>query len=412
MKVAIINRSDLTGGAAIFTYRLLQALRAEGIDANMLVTHRKGDDEHVVSYASAIPDAFHFYAERLEIFCSNGFSRTNLFTVDSANYGRSIDSLPQVQEADVVILNWVNQGAASLRSIERLCKMGKPVIWTMHDMWNCTGVCHHAYDCNGFESSCGTCPLLSSTSHNDLSHRTWCRKRELYKMPNLHFVSVSSWLAQKCHQSSLLHDRTIEVIPNTTDVSHFRYDRQPNADYGIPSHRYVLAMGAARLDNPIKGFDILIAVSQWIKEHRPQLAEKLHLLLFGDMRDTSLLQQLALPYTHLGPVSAHRVSDILAHSDVLLSTSLYESFGGTLIEGQAAGCMPVTFGNGGQVDIVDHKRNGYIAAYKDVADFAAGIEWAIEQGVERKFLHDEMLCRFSPQIVAGKYIKLFERLLR
>ncbi|MBP3349318.1 MAG: glycosyltransferase [Bacteroidaceae bacterium] len=411
MKVAIINRSDLRGGAALSSYRLMHALRHEGVDASMLVCDAVGSDTHVTNYAHPLLDKYHFLAERLQIFCNNGFSRENLFKVDTADWGRDLSHHPIVQDADVVLLNWINQGAMSLDSIARICRSGKPVVWIMHDMWNCTGICHHAYDCERFKQACGACVYLASQSSTDLSHRSWRNKKVLYAMPNLHFVSVSNWLADKCRHSSLLGAKKVEVIPNTMPVESFTYARKPNADIGLLPDVKVIAMGAARLDDPVKGFDILIDTTRYIREHRPQLAHKLHLMLFGDIRDASLLQQLALPYTHLGTIRNHQIADVLSHADILLSTSLYESFGATLFEGQAAGCVPVTFGNGGQADIVNHLSTGYIARYKSCEDVANGIEWAVTTSIDRAMLHNEVVNRFSPQVVARRYIDYLSSLL-
>ncbi len=410
MKVAIINRSDLRGGAAVFTYRLMHALRRQGVEATMLACDVIGNDPHVIDYAHPLLDKFHFLAERVQIFCNNGFSRDNLFKVDTAQFGRNICSHPVVQEADVIMLNWINQGALSLDAISQLCRMGKPVVWTMHDMWNCTGVCHHAYDCTRYHDSCGACPYLASASSHDLSYTTWCKKKKLYEMPNLHFVSVSQWLCDKCATSALMRHKPVAVIPNSVPVDEFSYCRKPNSDYNLPPHVKVIAMGAARLDDPVKGFDILIDTSRHLVQQHPDCAQTLHLLLFGDIRNAALLQQLALPYTHLGRVCSDEVNHIMTHADIVLSTSLYESFGGTLIEGMASGCVPVTFGNGGQTDIVSHLHNGYIARYKSAQDIAQGIKWAVNNPIDRVVLHDDVAQRFSPHVVARRYIDLMQSL--
>ena len=156
-----------------------------------------------------------------------------------------------------------------------------------------------------------------------------------------------------------------------------------------------------------KGFDVLIKVTKHIAENKPELAGRLHLLLYGSIRNASLLSSIAIPYTFIGTVNGmDNINNIYRHADVVLSTSLYETLPGTLIEGQASGCVPVTFGNGGQADIVDHKRNGYIARYIDVADFAQGIEWAIDAGISRNALHNEVQQRFSASAVAQSYIEL------
>ena len=47
MKIAIINKSDLNGGAAVVSYRLMNALREHGVDAKMLVTEKLGKDGNV-----------------------------------------------------------------------------------------------------------------------------------------------------------------------------------------------------------------------------------------------------------------------------------------------------------------------------------------------------------------------------
>ena len=406
MKIAIINKSDLNGGAAVVSYRLMNALRAHGVDAKMLVSEKLGNDANVVCYANACKDRYAFFAERLQIFLQNGFSRENLFKVDTADFGRDISSHPIVQDADVIMLNWINQGAVSLDCVKQLCATGKPVIWTMHDMWECTGVCHHAYECDRYKQSCGKCMYLKSTSDGDLSRRTWLKKKEVFSAPNLHFVAVSNWLGGKCRESGLLGDKNVVVIPNTIAVDDYSFVRRSNVDFEIPQDRKVLVMGAARLDDPVKGFPLLLGSFKWLKASKPEVAKKLHLILFGSIRDASLLLEIDIPFTYLGSIEEKRVKDVLAHADVVLSSSFYETLPGTLIEGMAAGCVPVTFGNGGQGDIVEHLRTGYIADYKSHEDFARGIEWAINADISRETLHNEMKTRFSPPVIVEKYLSM------
>ena len=63
---------------------------------------------------------------------------------------------------------------AFIEGVEKIIALGKPVIWTMHDMWCMTGICHHAGDCRGYLKKCGNCPLLGKRGgDNDLSHKIW-----------------------------------------------------------------------------------------------------------------------------------------------------------------------------------------------------------------------------------------------
>ena len=47
-----------------------------------------------------------------------------------------------------------NQGMLSLTDIRRIIQSGKPIVWTMHDMWPFTGICHYAGDCDKYATQC------------------------------------------------------------------------------------------------------------------------------------------------------------------------------------------------------------------------------------------------------------------
>lgn len=117
MKVVLINKSDSTGGAAVVSKRLVEALRGINIDARMLVVEKLSDAPYVALAASPKRAAIPFLAERLKIFCSNGFSRAELFKADTASDGLPLCRHPWVREADVVVLGWMNQGMLSLKGI-------------------------------------------------------------------------------------------------------------------------------------------------------------------------------------------------------------------------------------------------------------------------------------------------------
>lgn len=416
MKILIINKSDSVGGAAVVSRRLLHALSDSGVDARMLVIDRNCTDDGLVgSYASPIADKAAFLAERIQIFLNNGHSRENLFKVDTANFGRDLSAHPWVREADVIMLNWVNQGALSLRAVDKICALGKPVIWTMHDMWNCTGICHHAYGCESFKSSCGRCQYLTQRHVYDLSTSIQKKKSKLYSKysDNLTFVPVSTWLATRCRESSLMENASIVTIPNAFPIDEFGFVRQTDGDIREAVGKKVVVMGAARLDDPIKGFEYAVDGLNKVAETYPELAANLHLLLYGTIRNEKLIDKIAISHTFLGKVSGAGVlNNIYTQADVVLSTSLYETLPGTLIEGQASGCVPVTFGNGGQCDIVEHQKTGYIARYCDTDDVAAGIKWAVESGISREDLHKAVESKFAAPKVAAAYLDLCRSLLQ
>ena len=402
MNVVIINRSDALGGAAIASQRLCLALQGQGVDARLLVRDRRSDMPWVQAVGGPLGNRYRFLAERLNIYLRNGMRRDTLFRIDTATHGMDLSRHPAVRQADAVIVGWTNQGMLSLNDVQRLVALGKPLIWVMHDMWNCTGVCHHAEDCEGYLNQCESCPLLPA--HSRLAQRTWLRKQQLYGHTGIHFVAVSRWLEQVCRKSSLMRDARISVIPNPIDASEMQPGFLDDNPWHVEAGRKVVVMGAARLDDPIKGFDILIDTLAWLKAHRPEVADRLHLVLYGNLRDTTLLNRIAIPFTHLGYVTD--LQHVYRHAHVVLSTSRYESFGYTLAEGMACGCLPVTTGRGGQPDIVRHGENGFIAAEGTPEQLSQGLAWALDASIPREQLHQWVEQNFSPQQVAKQFIDI------
>lgn len=413
LKVTFISHSDLLGGAGVVTWRLMQALNAKGVDARMIVYTKYSDSDKVAVTGSRFSRGWNFTLERFGILARNDFNRSDLFKVSVADHGMPLWRHPWVADADVINLSWINQGLLSLDGIRRIAALGKPIVWTMHDMWTMTGICHHAYECTRFHDSCGCCPFLKSDNPSDLSNRVWRQKHTLYGEVPVHFVAVSNWAAERARSSSLMKDMPVTVIPNAFPIESFMtepIDDFPRFD-PIPNRRRLI-FGAARLDDPIKGLDTLIDALNLLFDNNPEIGINTGVILFGDIRDKSILDRLRFAVLNMGRVDDPRLlRQLYASSVAVLSTSRYETLPGTLIEGQASGCLPVTFGNGGQADIVTHLKDGYIARSGDVEDFANGIIWALGQKVDRRALHDSVGSRFGADSVADRYISLYESLL-
>lgn len=392
MKVTLVNHSDTLGGASVVTYRLLKALRAEGVDARLLVKFKSTDDPYVETIGSKLAIKLNFLAEHLRIFLRNGFSRKKLFKASIASDGLKVASHPLVKDADIVVLSWVNQGMISFDEIK---KIEAPLVWTMHDMWNCTGVCHHAGICEKFKKECNTCEILNSKKYYDLAWQTQTFKNLLYIVKPIHFVAVSSWLAEKSRESKILKNRPISVIPNAFPVNDFHAGKKEN----------IIVMGAACLDDDVKNFPKAIAALNGLAETRSDFK----VLFFGILKDSSILNQAKFPYKHLGMISD--IPSVYVNARVVLSTSHYETLPGTIVEGMASGCIPVTTGNGGQRDIVDHLSTGYIAD-DTIEDVTRGLNWALDNtSITTEQLVNSVTEKFSAQKIARQYIKLFEELI-
>ena len=407
--IVLVCTSDLLGGAAVVTYRLMNALKKLGVKASMLVMNKFSDDPDVHVIGSRLSRKIKFVAERGYIFTHNGFNRADHFKVSVANTGFDISRHPLVKEADAVILSWINQGLLSLADIRRLAATGKRLAWVMHDMWCMTGACHHAQDFHGFKEHCGNCRYFyDEKKEKDLSYKGISRKEALYNsIPGLKFVAVSSWLRDRANDSRLLQGRDLHLIANAFPAEDFYISPKGiELPDEIDFSKKLIIMGAARLDDPIKNFPLAVSSLNRLVEMDCRLAEGCQAVFFGDIRDKTYLDDLKMPYVYLGPVSNRSmITELYARSTVVLSTSLFETLPGTIIEGMSAGCTPVTTGNGGQRDIVEHGFTGYITG-NDSDEIASALIVALKVPFDRRLQHEATKSRFSDEVIAQRFIEL------
>lgn len=403
LKILIINHSDTAGGASVVSRRLMDALCAEGADARMLVVHKNTDSLRVAEAASPRRARLPFLAEHADIYLHNGRSRDTLFRISTGRFGLPLHDHPWVREADVILLNWVNQGMLSLREIGRIASR-KPVIWTMHDQWNMTGVCHYTAGCDHWLTGCHDCPLVG---RGNMAARVYAAKKKLYERSRIRFVAVSHRLAELCRQSPLMADAEINVIPNAFPVDRFGITPAlTRHQLGLPDAGRIVVMGAARLDDPVK--NLPLAIEALNRAAAPDILP----VFYGEIRCPEILKSLKRKYIWLGVLhDTAKVRALMARAAVVLSTSVWETLPGTVIEGIASGAVAVATDNGGQADIVTPGVTGYLVAANATPDeVAEAIDRALElpQTPEaRAARHHDMATRFGAPAIARRYLTLF-----
>lgn len=414
MKVVLVSTYERKGGAAIACYRLKEALLKEGVDVMLLTAYKTSDDPTVITPFDTrwkrLKNRFHFYKERFSIFIKNGFSRKNLFAVSIADSGTDISALPVIREADIIHLHWVNQGFLSLQNIHQLIKLGKPMVFTMHDMWYCTSICHHARSCDRFMSICRECPYLQYPGAFDLSYKVWLKKQFL-RNPDIVFTSVSRWLVKRAGESVLMETNKIFVIPNVIDTEVFypRDREKVRMSLGISDNSKVVVFGAAKLNDENKGFKLL---KQSLKDSK--YCREINLFLFGEIkRDKDFLKDIPCNYRYLGEIgNSEDLARIYSAADVTVMPSHYETFGQTLAESMACGTPVVAFNSSGQTDIIDHLENGYLVTYPFTSDFVEGMDWVLDHTNPemRKKCIDKIKRCFSRDVIVRQYLDLYHDL--
>ena len=409
MRILIVNTSERTGGAAVAANRLMKALNNNGAKAKMLVRDKETETLTVVPLPHSPRLRWHFLWERLVIFCRLHFSRQHLFEVDIANAGYDITKLPEFQEADVIHLHWVNQGMLSLKGIQKILQSGKPVVWTMHDIWPVTALCHVTLGCQHFTSQCGNCRLLpGGGSSHDYSTTIWQRKQRMLADENIYFVACSHWLESEAKRSALLKGQKITSIPNPIDTRIYKRGNKQEARQrlGLPLDKKLILFASQRVTNVNKGMDYLIEACRQL-----QISDAAVVILGGHAEE--VVSQLSLEAYPLGYVNdEQRIVDVYHASDVFVLPSLSENLPNTIMEAMACGVPCVGFKVGGIPEEIDHRRNGYVAEYRSAEDLARGIRWILAEADYEELSKNavqKVVQNYSQQSVALKYLDVYHQ---
>ena len=376
MNILIVNTSDIHGGAAIAAYRLMNALLREGEHVKMLVRDKQTDHTGVIPAGGKLQNKINFYLERGVIFLRNRFTKRHLFDISIANTGLSITDLLAFREADVIHLHWINQGMLSLDEIGRIIASGKKIVWTMHDMWPFTGICHHAAGCTRYERSCGECPWLRSPSRNDLSHQLFLAKQAVYTRGQITFVACSNWLRELAAKSPLTAGHRVISIPNPIDTTFYiPMDKsEARQRLKLPEDKKIVLFAAVKASDPRKGIDYLAEASRIMAQQHDDI-----LFLIAGNDGEELGERLSLPARSLGYVAPQDMAGVYNAADLFVTPSLQENLPNTIMEAMACGTPCVGFRTGGIPEMISHGTNGYVAAYKDAEDLANGILWTLYQ---------------------------------
>jgi len=411
MKILIVNTSERTGGAAVAAGRLMHALQVNGMEVTMLVRDADTANPSVRTIASRLLKKLPFFLERLTIFLANRFSKKNLFEVSTANFGFDITKRAEFKEADVVHLHWVNQGMLSLSTIQKIVRSGKKIVWTMHDMWPLTGICHYSGECRRYVSNCGNCPLLQMPAENDISRGTFQKKEKIYSNAGIQFVCCSNWLLQQVHSSALFPGNLIIQIPNPINTQLFTPGDaiQARKRLGLPLDKKLILFGAYSITDQRKGIRYLIEATHLLAD----LKDKVELVFCGVAKQ-ELLDIIGLNTKSLGYISDQATMiSVYQAVDCFVIPSLEENLPNMIMEAMSCGVPCVGFRTGGIPEMIMHGETGYVADYKSSEDLAKGIRSMVspEETPFRKTARTFVLEHYSETAVADKYRQIYEKRL-
>lgn len=100
--------------------------------------------------------------------------------------------------------------------------------------------------------------------------------------------------------------------------------------------------------------------------------------------------------------------------DVMIVPSLQENLSNVIMESLACGTPAVGFDIGGNNDMIEHQKNGYLAKAFDATDLAYGIEWVLNSENYEELCQNargKVLREFDSVMVAKEYIEMYATIL-
>ena len=425
-KIVHLSTYDF-GGAGKAAYRLHKGLQKIGLDSTMLVMNKRSKDSSV----KVLPADYSQSSTRcldVPTFDSPSWDRqwmrwcsliseyknrpAGLEIFSDASSDTRLDLIQEIEDADIINLHWV-AGVLNYRAAS--CAFGKkPIVWTLHDMNPFTGGCHYSGSCRKYINACGGCPQLGSDIEGDLSRENWNHKFSAYQTLNLNIVAPSQWLGQCASESKLISGFPVAVIPYGLPLDIFT--PYPKAEIrkaiNIPESAKVILFGAASIDNTRKGFHYLLEALNGIPQNGKY---DIRVLTFGGVPE-GLGMDSKHPLSHLGHFSDEKqLAYVYSAADVFVIPSLEDNLPNTVVESMACGTPVVGFDVGGIPDMIDHRKNGFLAKPGDIGSLIEGIDWAMscsDRGSNISALcRQKAVTKYPLEGQASAYQKLYEQII-
>lgn len=415
MRIVHLNTVDNHGGAAKTAVRIIESLIE--YEVKLIVLKKSLKKQWIIGIDEKRFQKIFFInflkiIEKLKI--SKHRKRKLIFS--SGTLGIRVAQRKEILEAEIIHLHWINGTFISINEIEMLLKSGKQVVWTLHDSWAFTGGCHIREGCDKYKNKCGKCKILFSNDENDISRKLLQEKIVKFNYENLTIVTPSKWLGNCAQKSSIFKNKKVRVIPNPINTKKFKKFNKLECreKMGINSNKILLAFGAINsVKTKYKGYEYLVKLIENIEGKYGDLNDQVELVVFGVAGEIKM--NTSIKINAFGELNEEEMILIYNSCDVFINPSIEDNFPNTTLESLACGVPNVAFETGGLIDMIEHKKNGYIAKYKSVEDLMDGVKWCIDN-LDKGFLQinarKKIEENYSYKQISKEYSELYKKIIK
>ena len=404
-------------GAMAAAYELHKALLETGTKSVFFVREKTRDDNSIIDlgYDDSVEERMYRIINKLYFEENRKNSGVASVSFDCLGIQWNKQLEDRLKEYDIFHIHWV-AGFLSMDNIYQLARLGKPIVWTMHDFHPFTGGCHCPELCLKYENDCSECPELSK-SYLNITKNILLEKQ--YKYPkSIQIVTASKWLKEIVFRSRVFQNNSCEVIPIGVDTECFIQKNKGGMKkkVGLSVDTKVILVGAQSLNQNVKGYihfnRVLEIISSdcYCKELIKK--QKLILLTFGYGGKFKNYKS-EIPVVNMGFIKEReRLCDIYNAADVFVFPSVQDTFGMTAVEAMACGVPTVAFDVSAMSDVIISGVNGYKAELNDYSAMASYVMQILKENpINAEDCRKQIIENYSLKCEAEKMLRLYHMMI-
>ena len=370
-KIIHLNYYEEHGGAAQAAFRLHNELLSHNISSEYWAVVKSSSSEKTIQ----VKIKHRLFWQRVSAAICRLQLSSNKAPKSLGVFSSGIIEKINQSDADIVHFHWIN---GEMLSIKEVSKITKPVEWTFHDTWPICGT-EHYFNMGDSATDRYLHGYLNSNKEDiglDVDKYVWNLKRRHWSDFYPYIVTPSKWLRDLVNKSKLFQNRNIAFIPNGINTNEWKaLDKSKARDcFGINLSSKVVSMGAMTMDNEIKGGKLLRSIMDKLLQDKS--CSDIVFLVSGAGESKYINENATVVRTGLLRTN-EQMRQFYNVADLFILPSLIDNLPNMLMEAMACGTPCVGFNTGGVPEMIDHKKNGYVAESFNVDDFVNGMKWVL-----------------------------------
>ena len=387
MKILFVSKDDI-GGIGQVCIDMMHALKTLGHECHMLVLEKHTDDPDIEQYG--------YWRWRLAKMPS-GLLRRYGFTVTRRNKARRLGGAIPTSVVNLMKSPWV--GWADVVHLHHVADYidypsffggigRKPVVMTLHDENFFYGLAYYEQHLQ--------------REHPLERYYAEVKRQAFAQAQNMGVVLLSDYFREKFKGNPLLEGHDVRVINNAVDTA--VYKPIPKAEarrrLGLSADDVLIAFTAYYLHDTRKGLDKLSEAVSRIG------IPKMKILAMGNN-----IHQRSWPnVVEMGfKTTPEALCEVLSAADFFALPSEQEAFALSPMQAMACGLSVVAFPVSGTSELVTD-LNGVRCRDFSVEALQEGITALMNRSYDSAAIRQDMVNRFSPEIIAQKYDCLYHEL--